>query len=417
MAGRLQSQISSAHTLQRASPESILPMAALAYEAALEPRKWKDFLQRFGEYLQSPACLLWAHDFSTHTSDLQGIQEGLGINLGVDASALQSFHDYYCHTNVWLKNPQLHRSGTVVHSSALYSDAQLPKTEWYGDWLRHQDLFYSCAAVVERAEDRSFNLTVLRSRRVGAYSAQELQWVEQLIPHLKTALALHTKLHHTQALASASVTLLDSLPLGVVLLGSQSDVLHANHRAEQLMQQTQLLHIKARRVHAVQASVQQWLEQAIGESLSISQGMTRPDGVGWHSYGPVLHGQRGHRLQQINGQHLHLMVAPMPSHSEPYGLRCGAVLILSEPGRIWASLTQALQTYYQMTLSESKLVQALINGLSPQEYADQAGLSIHTVRSHFKNAAAKAGVSRQSDLVRTVLMGPALLQWQSASVA
>lgn len=38
-------------------------------------------------------------------------------------------------------------------------------------------------------------------------------------------------------------------------------------------------------------------------------------------------------------------------------------------------------------------------------------LAIHTVRSQFKSAAAKVGVSRQADLVRVVLLGPAMLRW------
>lgn len=38
-------------------------------------------------------------------------------------------------------------------------------------------------------------------------------------------------------------------------------------------------------------------------------------------------------------------------------------------------------------------------------------LAIHTVRSQFKSAAAQVGVSRQADLVRVVLLGPAMLHW------
>lgn len=56
-----------------------------------------------------------------------------------------------------------------------------------------------------------------------------------------------------------------------------------------------------------------------------------------------------------------------------------------------------------------------MNGLSSQEYVEQRGRSIHTVRAQLKAAATKVGAtkvgaSRQADFVRTILMGPAMLQ-------
>ena len=399
-----------------ASP-SVIALAGLAYEAALDPSRWSAFLQQFGQMLRSPACILWAHDFSTQTSDLQGRQEGLGLNLGFDEGALQSFASHYDRTNVWLQNPQLHQSGTVVHSSALFDDRQLPHTEWYADWLRPQDLFYSCAAVVEHAEDRSFNLTVLRSRQAGAYSPDELLWVEQLIPHLRTALTLHRKLHRTQALASASAALLESLPIGVVLLDERGLLLHVSRRAQALMQESQLMELQDNRLHATQSAAQSWLEQAIGQCLQTSSAMAGQLTWLWHPGTARLHGGQGRRLQHWNGQQLHVMVAPMPRAAQPYGMPCGAAVLLSEPGQVFASVVQALRSHYQMTLAEAQLVQALINGLTPKEYADQTGVSIHTVRSQFKTAAGKVGVSRQADLVRAVLMGPAMLQWEEKATA
>ena len=69
-----------------------------------------------------------------------------------------------------------------------------------------------------------------------------------------------------------------------------------------------------------------------------------------------------------------------------------------------------LRSLYGLTPAEARLAQALVNGLSLQEYADQQSVSIHTVRSQFRTIATKAGVGRQTDFVRAVLTGPAMLQ-------
>lgn len=393
-----------------ASPDAVLPLATLAYECALEPSRWPVFLEMFGDALQSPACLMWAHDFTTHRADIDSAEDGLGLHRGFEASALDSFSAHYCQTNVWLSNPLMHQPGTVVHSSALFSDQHLPRTEWYTDWLRPHDFFYSCAAVVEHANDRSFNLTVLRSSQAGRYSPAELGMVQALMPHLKTAVALHRKLHRTQALAAGSVALLDSLPLGVVLLDAQGSVLHVNRQAQTLLQHTQLLHLQERKVHAAHATANEWLQHTIGQCLRTAQAMA---GRSAGHMGSPLHSGEGRRLQHWNGQQLHVMVAPLPVTAQPYGMPCGAVVLLNDPARVLTSLTHSLHSYYSLTPAEAKLVQALVQGLSPQEYAQHMGLSIHTVRSQFKTAAAKIGVSRQADLVRVVLMGPAMLRWQA----
>ncbi len=71
---------------------------------------------------------------------------------------------------------------------------------------------------------------------------------------------------------------------------------------------------------------------------------------------------------------------------------------------------KVLRSLYGLTPAEARLAQALVNGLSLQEYADQQSVSIHTVRSQFRTIATKAGVGRQTDFVRAVLTGPAMLQ-------
>ena len=392
--------------LSAGDPETVLSLAGAAYEAALEPARWHTFLERFGQALHSPMCLIWAHDFRTRTADLEGRVESLGLNIGVDDSALASFNAHYHKTNVWLQNPALHRAGTVVHGSQLFDDALLTQTEWYADWLRHQDMFYSCAAVVEHEADRSFNVTALRARQLGAYSPQELQMVEQLIPHLKTAFALHRKLQHTQTLAYSSLAVLERLPLGVVLLNAEGHF---------------LLRIQGQQMQATWAQDQSWLELTIGQCARTAQAMAHTGGrdfkqsLAMGSLG--LHSGDARRMQHMNGRNLHVMVSPMPLAAQPYGVPCGVLMLLSDPSRILTSLVHALQQFYRLTRAEAKLVQALINGLSPQEYADSAALSINTVRTQFKAAAAKVGVSRQADLVRVVLMGPALLRWEQAQDA
>jgi DNA-binding CsgD family transcriptional regulator/PAS domain-containing protein len=372
------------------------------YECALDAHQWPEFLVQFGAEFASEMTLIWAQDFSNRSIELSAGPSALTAIQGVDAHFLSTFEQHFHHCNVWTQDERLHAEGQVVNSTELFCEDQLLHTEWYGDWLRPQGLFYSFAAVVEKRHQRSFNLTALRTRQRGPYSPSEIERLRALMPHLQTAFALHRRLHRAEALAHASLAVVDQLPMGVVLLGEQSQVLHANPRARALIQETGLLQLHAQdRLSATRPADDAHLQHTM--RLAVSTGMGLP-----LSAGAAL------RLHGVSGQQLQVLVTPLPRGSEPFGAHAAGAVFLSDAHVRLAGLEGMLRNFYRLTPAEAQLAQALVNGWSPQEYADQHSLSIHTVRSQFKSAAGKLGVSRQADLVRTILTGPVMMRWNDS---
>lgn len=373
-------------------------LIAAIYEASLEPARWQAFMLRFGAALRSPASIIWVNDFAQHSVDLDAGLGSFGASHGFAEADLNSFAQHYCQRNVWLQDESLHQAGMVVNSSELFADARLPSTEWFGDWLRPQDLFYSCAAVVEKQQDRSFNVTLLRARGEGGYSAQELGLVQALMPHLQTAFAIHRRLCRTQALQSASLAVLEALPMGVLLIDEKAELLHCNQKAAELMAHSQLLARTAGDgLRAASPADDRWLQKALHDCTTTGLGL-------------AAHAGRASRFKGLAGQQLQVMVAPLPRNVSPYGEHCAAMVLISDPAQGVPSLQKAFSGLYQFTQAEARLAQSLIAGLSLQECAELLGVSIHTVRSQFKSAAAKVGVGRQADFVRVLLTGPAMLR-------
>ena len=58
-----------------------------------------------------------------------------------------------------------------------------------------------------------------------------------------------------------------------------------------------------------------------------------------------------------------------------------------------------LRRLFGLTRSEASLVRPLLQGLTPQDIAIDFNLSVETVRSHLKNAYAKAGVTNRNAFV------------------
>ena len=368
------------------------------YDAALDASRWQEFLARFAAEFSSQTTMIFGHDFSDRSVEVTGGSTSLAAHHGVGSDAMASFAAHYCRTNVWTEDERLHHEGQLINGSKVYPDEYLPRTEWHADWLRPLDLFYTLAAVVEKRAHRSFNVTAVRSKRSGPYTAEEEQRLQSLVPHLQTAFALHRRLHRAEALAHASLSVLETLPMGVVLLGEGAGLLHANARARALAQDSGLLRVSEQAgLQATQHADNLRLQAAMRAVVSTPGGAPLSAGTGL-------------RLRSLAGQELHVMVAPLPRWSEPFGAHaCGAVFI-SDPASTLPSLEGVLRSLYGLTPAEARLAQALVNGLSLQEYAGRQALSIHTVRSQFRTTANKVGVGRQTDFVRTVLTGPAMLR-------
>ncbi|MBF5005381.1 helix-turn-helix transcriptional regulator [Diaphorobacter caeni] len=392
--------------MSQTEEHGLVPLIGSIYEASMAPEKWPDFLARFAATFQSEQALMWAHDFNDQSADLISGPTSIGCTLGVDDFFLDGYTRHFCHCNVWLENEHLHHEGHIVNSSRLSPDGRLPSTEWFGDWLKPQDLFYSFAAVVEKRNHRSFNVTALRAKSHGPYTPYEEQQLRTLMPHLQTAFALHRRLHRAEALAQASLGLLDRLPLGIVLLDAKAQVLHANARAHALARESGLLQIKGQflgeeELHALRPADDLRLQASMRRAVSTGLGV------------PIQAGQ-GMRLQGLMHD-LHLLISPLPHHTEPFGARAAAAVFISDPTAVLHELDAVLRTCYGLSMAESLLAQALVNGLSVREYAEERDLSVHTVRVQLKSITSKVGVRRQTELVRTILNGPAMLQWSAAA--
>jgi DNA-binding CsgD family transcriptional regulator len=213
------------------------------------------------------------------------------------------------------------------------------------------------------------------------------------------AFALQRKLHRLEALAHASIQVLEAIPFGVVLLDEAACVLHVTRRALELAQSTGLLRLSnGGEVTCALATSDAALQRLLHEATRT--GRSSPTGPS----GSL-------RLNGLDGTLLQLLVAPLPSWLSAFGGHTSAAIFLIDPNVVIGSLTPMLRSIYAMTPTEARLTESLVNGGTPQEYADGHGVSMNTVRTQIKAAAAKVGARRQSDLVRIVLTGPAVLRW------
>lgn len=367
------------------------------YEAALDSTRWLPFMEDLGASLRASVGLLWIHDFSDGSAAFDNRGGSISAVTGLDAMALTSYTDYYSARNVWLPHASKLAEGSITTSSALYPETSLKGTEFYADWLRGLNAFHAVGSAIVKQGSRDMKMSFIRPERAGRYDDAELHLLRQLMPHLRNAVVLHRELYRLKVLSTSAIAALEMLPMGIILLTREGLLMHANRLAHELAAGTGALSFgTGGTLHAARTKGTETLQRLVQDAIRRGAGS-----------GPGCGGTI--RLTGSGGRELHLLVTPLPDGFSPLGDEAPAVIFCSDPKAPIALLSGRLETLYGMTPAEAKLTEALVVGQSLSEYADTRTVSINTVRSQLKAAAAKAGAKRQADLVRIVLTGPTLL--------
>jgi len=103
-----------------------------------------------------------------------------------------------------------------------------------------------------------------------------------------------------------------------------------------------------------------------------------------------------------------VVVSPVPRHA-PFsgGAKPCALVIIGDREAGLGSPAKLLQQLYGLTPAEAVLATLLVQGRSLREAADERHVTIETVRSQLRQIFTKTDTSRQADLVRLILIGPA----------
>jgi DNA-binding CsgD family transcriptional regulator len=191
-------------------------------------------------------------------------------------------------------------------------------------------------------------------------------------------------MHSQNATILAAV--LDTLNVAVFVLDGDRKPLHANARARALIQEGRPFHLdQVGSLRIAEANE----DKALKESVSlVRSGAACPMRVL-----PVRgDGARSGMFAWVCGL----------SVQAPRGPGAPEVSVMIT-GRSFNTVgRKVLADLFGLTQAESRLVQCLLQGISPSQYASRQELSPNTVRNQLKSVFEKTDVRRQSDLVNLI---------------
>lgn len=371
-------------------------LVGLIYDAALDPSRWRDFLSAFARAVDGRGTLIYTHNVETSEASTASDSSSLNAAVNFDPDFVRSLGEYYNLVNVWAKNEEVLKPGRAVTGSMLYPVRELPKTEFYNDWLRPQDFFHAIGGLIVQEGPWAIKFSSLRSRDAGDYTSEEIRLYEGLLPHLVRAARIHRRFSFLQSLSSSSLAVLDTVPAPVLLLDAYGRVLHANAAAEDELRRADPLVL-----------------HPSGELRT--RGGPRAQSALWTAIAAALQPIRGAReklsnvakLSRRNGELLSVRALPLPQSREGVTVAtlsqrlAACALVVHRPSASAPALgPELLRHLYGLTPAESQVVLAIARGETLKRYAERRGISRHTAANQLQRAFEKTGLRRQSDLVR-----------------
>jgi DNA-binding CsgD family transcriptional regulator len=301
--------------------------------------------------------------------------------------------------------PWYRRWGLLQPAGRLHRDADIRRLAQEHDGTEAADAGDAspgerCMAHIDAGDDSICYVGF--ARHGGArFDAERISLAESLMPHLRQAYAINRRYESMRAVSAAVMNRFERYHVGVTMVAADGTMRYCNGPARRIFEQADGLRVDADgRIAASDPAETLAMLQAVCEHL----GGDMPDG----HFAPRLL-----RVSRTAGSSpFAVALSPYRGASDPVmrdGSAGHAVMLIYNPDRPPVERTDVITQLYDLNPRESALVCAIAAGESLEDIARASKRSLEAVRSQLKRVFRKTGTSRQTELVKLVLSGPAAM--------
>lgn len=345
----------------------------LIYACLLGEATWQRFLDELNSLLPGGKSLFLLHDTVRNKGSFS-------LASGLREDDLAAYSQHYSKINPWMKGAAIRPIGVGVVSEQMLERADLVRTEYYCDFLRHVDCEAAVGVTITRENGRLFALSTLTANPDPDDNMAAAKVLTGLSPHLHKAFRFYRG--QTQGgNADNQITILDHADIGVVVVGEGGALRRSNSLGDRHLGAGELVGLsRVGRVTLRDRTAQAVLREMV-------------DGI---AAGPRVHS--------------YVVTTPQGPTKVTLAKICRdaladffggpAVAIIIDTASWYSSAGIASFAHrFTLTPAELKLADALGRGASVREAAGFLGIAEGTARQQLKSIFRKTGVSRQSELV------------------
>jgi DNA-binding CsgD family transcriptional regulator len=348
-------------------------LALLMHEGALDPKRWREFLEGLGRRMKGAATLLLR---SPHVAEA-----GLLYSWGGSDEVLAQYSHSYFLSDSFVNLPVKQ----VITLHEFVPVEQLERSRFYTDYLVPWDAIYNLGVDVRDGDRLYARLRLTRGRHAGNFTASEKRFVEYLVPHFDVAMRTHAALDVTKMERAIYADAMDHLTLATVILDASAHVIHTNALARDILHRQDGISL---------------------QSLVLAHPADAP-GCAMPSAAPCGRARRQARDRggaagaALRRRTLRIMIRPAAGSveaEEPTVSPAVAVFISVEEPAQTPPPIETIRKLFELTHKEAQLALCLANGRSLQEAAGDLGITLNTARAHLRSTFSKTGIDRRARL-------------------
>jgi DNA-binding CsgD family transcriptional regulator len=355
---------------------------AALYAAAVAPDQWGIALEALTRLADARAANCFVHD-ALSDSFLEYRFTGYGPSWADNYA--RHYHSLDLARRVLLSEP----AGQMYPMHRYVTESMVGRSEYYQDFYIAEGLRYSCGGTLFDGNQR---LILAVHRPVGhiPYGEHTVSELQRVLNHLPSVFRVRELAMQTLNHALISSAALDAVPRAVMIVDARLSIRYLNAATDALLDTSTDVLVRANCLTLADRRLEEQLAQRVKRACEAT---------------PKLDPVPLYVVDANNRPSLELHVVPLkPQLAAGVTSAQPTAMVLLRRLFYRAEWPRSSKRPFTLTQAEIAVAEALVEGLTPTEYATQNGVKISTVRSQVKAIMAKTGTRRVTE-VATLFAG------------
>lgn len=354
------------------------------YAGAMESPPWQTLIERLLVELDASSVVLMLRPPSP---------EGSGSMVhcgGQDLQAKDAYEKHFFAIDPFVRLEE----GKAVTVEELIGTETWLQSAIYRDYMRKIDIRHIIGADVYTRDGTECRLRATRGHGGRAFGEAEKALLQYLLPHLKRAIQMHSRIDSLECERQVFAGTLNRMLLGVISLSQTGEIIEMNPEARRILAQKDGIWLSGHTLCTASSKERRDLQRAIQQAIPGGNGTDRPAVV------------EAMAVTRPSGEaSLVVMVRSIPTGlwSERHARPVVAVFIRDPNASAPQSSHELARRLFGFTRVEARLAMLLVDGLTLDEASSRLSITRNTARTHLRSIFCKAGVTRQTLLVKLIL--------------
>ncbi len=272
----------------------------------------------------------------------------------------------------------------------------LPYNEFYGtrfykEWLGPQGVVDFFLASLEKSGTRTAFLTLRRNADNGLVNDDARRRMALVIPHVRRAMVIGKVIDFRKAEAAALTDTFAGLAAGIFLVDAKGRIVFCNDAGQSVLNEGKLI----RSVRDTLVAIDPDADRALREVFALAGG------------GDAAIGTKGIAipLRTLDDESFVVHALPLTSGARQQAgvtYSAAAAVFVRQAAPDTIPPMEAIASLYKLTMSECRVLHAVVTIGGVPAVADAFGISEATIKTHLHRVFAKTGLKRQADLANLV---------------